>query len=228
MSSTNRIIQPKSPEQGALDFSTALRVPSATRQMSVGLLGGSFNPPHSGHRHISLFALHRLNLDRIWWLVSPGNPLKDTTNLQSLESRVALSRSLADHPRLEITAFEACLSSVYTIDTMRFLRRRYSGTRFVWLMGADSMIGIHKWRNWRSLFKLMPIVVLDRPDCRYQAMASKAAQTFLKYYIRNPNLSTFASSHPPKWTYLTIPLSGESSTILRKKRNNHFNVASLS
>lgn len=209
--------KPSFPERGTSCLETAIRVPFATEQMSVGLLGGSFNPPHSGHRHISLFALSRLNLDRIWWLVSPGNPLKDSSDLQSLDSRLFNCRSIAEHPKLDITAFEAKLSSVYTIDTLRYLLRRYPGTRFVWVMGADNLVWFHRWRNWTTLFRLVPVVVVDRPDCRYQAMASKAAKTFSKYYVNNQNLSSFACSRPPRWTFLTIPLSSESSTKIRKK-----------
>lgn len=217
MALVSEIKRDRSSQKYSMDPSRALLPPAAASQMSIGLLGGSFNPPHTGHRHISELALRRLNLDNIWWLVSPGNPLKDTSKLKPLELRVESCRSIFRHPKLKVTAFESRLPGVYTVNTLRYLVQRYPGTQFVWLMGADNLIEFHKWRNWKALFKLMPIAIVDRPNYRYKAMASKAAQVFSNYHVSDQNLSSFTGLEPPVWTFLTIPLSGESSTKIRNR-----------
>ncbi|HZV20147.1 MAG TPA: nicotinate-nucleotide adenylyltransferase, partial [Hyphomicrobiales bacterium] len=125
-----------------------LRPPHAEIGMRIGLLGGSFNPPHAAHRQISLTALKRLGLDQVWWLVTPGNPLKDHGDLAPLAERVALCRVLARHARIRVTAFEAAIGTAYTACTLRYLRRRFPGVRFVWLMGADNLASFHRWNEW--------------------------------------------------------------------------------
>src|SRR4051812_41866616 len=119
--------------------SAAQAIPFHTNGMRVGLLGGSFNPPHAAHRAISLFAIKRLKLDRVWWLVTPGNPLKDTEGLHDLDARVAAAREMADDPRIDISCLESVIGNRYTVDTISYLRRRASGLRFVWIMGADNL-----------------------------------------------------------------------------------------
>ena len=131
--------------------------------MRIGLLGGSFNPAHAAHRHISLTALKRLGLDQVWWLVTPGNPLKAGAKQPSLESRVAAAREVAHHPRIVVTGFEGARKSPYTVDTLKFLKQRFPGVHFVWLMGADNLAELHHWRDWPALFRLVPIAVFDRP-----------------------------------------------------------------
>ena len=149
------------------------RPPLAAAGMRIGLLGGSFNPPHEAHRAISLEALKRLRLDRVWWLVSPANPLKDPSALPSLESRIDAARDMARHPRIEVTGFSG--GSPYTVDLLNALKRRFPGVRFVWLMGADNLAEFHRWRAWERIFALVPIAVLDRPGYRLKALASRAA-----------------------------------------------------
>ena len=139
------------------------RLPRAAPGLRIGLYGGSFNPPHAGHRHVSLLALKRLRLDRIWWIVTPGNPLKDPGELATTAARVAEARRLASHPHIDVTSFEEEIGARYTIDTLAFLRRRFPNVHFVWIMGADNLATFHRWRGWRSIAQLMPIAVIDRP-----------------------------------------------------------------
>ena len=119
--------------------------------MRIGLLGGSFNPPHVAHRAISLFAIKRLQLDRVWWLVSPGNPLKDHGPLHDLDQRVEAARRMANDPRIDVTCLEAVIGTRYTVDTITYLRRRTAGLRLVWIMGADNLAQFHRWQNWRRI-----------------------------------------------------------------------------
>ena len=190
-----------------------LKVPMAAPNMRIGLLGGSFNPAHAAHRQISLAALKRLRLDQVWWLVSPSNPLK--AKAPDLETRIAIAREVAHHPKIVVTGFEAGRGSAYTVDTIRFLKRRYPSVNFVWLMGADNLVSFHRWRSWESLFRLVPIAVLDRPGYRLKARASRAAQRFASAAIDETDASGLPGMVPPAWTLLTLPLSSLSSTRLR-------------
>ena len=184
--------------------------------MRIGLLGGSFNPPHEAHLEISLTALKRLGLDRVWWLVTPGNPLEDPSKLASLESRVEAARKMARHPRIEVTGFAG--GSAYTIDLLAELKRRFPGVNFVWLMGADNLADFHRWQAWQQIFESMPIAVLDRPGFRHKARASKAAQRFALYQVDESDAGGLTRLEPPAWTILSHRLSGLSSTALRAKK----------
>jgi len=188
----------------------------AAPNMRIGLLGGSFNPAHEAHREISLTALKRLGLDQVWWLVTPGNPLKDPSKLASLESRVEVARKMARHPRIEVTGFAG--GSAYTIDLLAELKRRFPGVNFVWLMGADNLAQFHRWRAWEEIFAAMPMAVLDRPGLRLKARASKAAQRFALYQVDESDAGGLARLEPPAWTILSHRLSGLSSTELRAKK----------
>jgi nicotinate-nucleotide adenylyltransferase len=191
------------------------RPPQAAPGMRIGLLGGSFNPPHEAHRAISLEALRRLKLDRVWWLVAPRNPLKDSSALPSLGPRVEAARNLARHPRIDVTGFSG--GSVYTADLLGDLQRRFPGTRFVWLMGADNLPAFHRWRDFEDIFARVPIAVFDRPGYRLKARASRAAQRFADYRVDETDAVGLADLIPPAWTLLTHPLSGLSSTALRAR-----------
>jgi len=194
-----------------------MKVPMAAPNMRIGLLGGSFNPAHRGHRQISLAAIKRLGLDQVWWLVSPGNPLKETRSLPDLGERVGAARQVAQHRKIVVTGFEGARGSPYTIDTIRFLKRRFTSVDFVWLMGADNLVSFHRWRNWEKLFGLVPIAVLDRPGYRLKARASKAAQHFVSAALDESDARGLAAMEPPAWTLLTLPLSRLTSTSLRGK-----------
>lgn len=184
--------------------------------MGIGLLGGSFNPPHEAHLEISLTALKRLGLDQIWWLVAPGNPLKDATDLASVEKRIEKARKMTEHPRIRITGFSG--GSDYTIDLLTKLKRRFPEVNFVWLMGADNLAQMDRWHSWQEIFALMPIAVLDRPGFRLKARASKAAQRFSDYRVDESDARGLALLEPPAWTILTHKLSALSSTALRAKK----------
>ncbi len=190
-----------------------MRLPVAARGMRIGLLGGSFNPPHEAHRDISLTALRRLGLDRVWWLVSPANPLKDNSGLPGVEARVAVATEIARHPRIDVTGFAG--PSAYTIDLLSELKRRFPGVEFVWLMGADNLAQFHRWRAWEDIFALLPIAVFDRPGYRQKALASQAAQRFAADRVGETEAARLTALVPPAWTFLTHPLSGLSSTALR-------------
>jgi nicotinate-nucleotide adenylyltransferase len=195
--------------------------PLALPGMRIGLLGGSFNPAHQGHRQISLAAIARLGLDRLWWVVTPGNPLKGAADLADLAERIRDARRVAAHPRIEVTGFEAALRSAFTAETVAYLKRRFPGVNFVWVMGGDNLAQFARWRDWRRIVQTMPIAVLDRPGARHKALASPAARCFAAFRLAESEARALPLARPPAWSYLTIPLSGASSTKLRKARKSH-------
>jgi nicotinate-nucleotide adenylyltransferase len=190
-------------------------IPFHTDGMRIGLLGGSFNPPHEAHRAISLFALKRLKLDRIWWLVSPGNPLKQGRALNALDDRIAAAEKMANDPRIDVSCLEAVIGTRYTMDTISYLRRRCSGVRFVWIMGADNLAQFNRWESWRRIADLVPIAVIDRPPDSFRALSSVAAQTLASYRVDEQDAGTLAARRAPAWTFLTGLKSDLSSTRLR-------------
>jgi nicotinate-nucleotide adenylyltransferase len=195
--------------------------PLALPGMRIGLLGGSFNPAHRGHRHISKAALARLGLDRLWWVVTPGNPLKGGVEQASLAERMRQARRVAAHPRIEVTGFEAALASPFTADTVAFLKRRFPGVHFVWIMGGDNLAQFARWRDWRRIFRTMPVAVLDRPLARHKALASPAARHFAAFRIGEAQARSLPLMAPPAWIYLTIRLTAASSTQLRRANKSN-------
>ena len=149
----------------------------------IGLLGGSFNPTHEGHLHISLMALQRLGLDELWWLVSPSNPLKKSHDLAPYDSRLAGARKMARHPRITVSDFEARAGTSYTVHTLRALMRRFGGVRFVWLAGADILTQMPLWRDWDAIFRTVPIAIFDRPTYSLKALSGLVAQRFGRAYL---------------------------------------------
>ena len=184
--------------------------------MRIGLLGGSFNPPHAAHLLISLRALKRLWLDAVWWLVTPGNPLKDNRRLPPIAERAALARAMAAHPRIVVTTFEAEAGLVYTVDTIAYLRMRAPQIRFVWLMGADNLVSFHRWRGWREIARMVPIAVFDRPGATLKALDSPAAQALARFRVDEAQVQALFRNSPPCWTLLHGPRSTLSSTALRQ------------
>ncbi|MDR3470062.1 MAG: nicotinate-nucleotide adenylyltransferase [Xanthobacteraceae bacterium] len=194
-----------------------LALPHFAGGMRIGLLGGSFNPPHAAHRAVSLFAMKRLKLDRVWWLVSPGNPLKDTSTLHQLNERAAAAEAVADDPRIAVTCLEAVIGTRYTSDTIAYLRRRCADVRFVWIMGADNLAQFHRWRQWRQIVGQVPIAVIDRAPQGIRALASPAAQALSPYRLNERQAGLLATHEPPAWTFLTGMKLDLSSTALRNR-----------
>jgi nicotinate-nucleotide adenylyltransferase len=187
---------------------------------AIGLLGGSFNPAHDGHRHISLLALKRLNLDAVWWMVAPRNPLKDTADLAPFQTRVDHARAVARHPRIQVTAIERKIGTIYTVDTLSVLVRRFRDVRFVWLMGADNLVQISNWEQWPRIFALVPIAVLVRPPYAFKAQASIAARRFARSRVTEARAAGLAWRKPPAWVFLHIRPHPASATSIRAKRVN--------
>lgn len=183
--------------------------------LKIGLLGGSFNPAHDGHRHISLLALKRLGLDQVWWLVSPQNPLKSAHGMAPLKERLAEAQAVANHPRVRVTDLEIRLGTRFTADTLTKLRRRFPGHRFVWLMGADNLIQIPAWRRWTDIFATVPVAVFNRPDYGYKALAGCAAARFGPYRVKRQAARDLASLPPPAWTFVWESDHPESATAIR-------------
>lgn len=194
-----------------------LRLPPHAPGLRIGLFGGSFNPAHDGHRLASLTALRRLQLDKVWWLVTPGNPLKDNTRLPPLPERIRQARSVANSARIHVTGIEARLRTRYTADTLRALKRRCPGVRFVWIMGSDNLASFHRWNEWRAIARMMPIAIIDRPGSTHSAMASPAANWLSRWRIPESQAATLARTEPPAWVFLHGRRSALSSTMLREQ-----------
>ena len=194
--------------------SRALAPPTRLR---VGLFGGSFNPPHQGHRHASLVALRRLGLDAVWWLVTPGNPLKNLGELAPLDQRLKAAVALENHPRIHVTTLESSLGTRYTADTLNAIRRLFPAINFVWIMGADNLASIHRWRDWPDIFAAMPVAVVARPGYALKALASPAARRFEAGRIDPDDAALLPFMRPPAWTYLDDRLDPASSTAIRAR-----------
>jgi nicotinate-nucleotide adenylyltransferase len=192
-------------------------VPRDTRRR-IGLLGGSFNPAHEGHRHVSLEALKRLDLDEVWWLVSPQNPLKSDDGMEPLPTRLARAKQLAHHSRIRVETPELLLDTRYTLDTVRALKRIYPHARFVWLMGADILPQLVDWQGWRDLFAAIPIAAFARPGWSYAALQSAAPRAFARYRKTADQAWSLASCPPPAWCFIPSRLDSHSATAIRAVR----------
>jgi nicotinate-nucleotide adenylyltransferase len=199
-----------------------VRLPPHAPGQSIGLLGGSFNPPHVGHLLASRLALTRLGLDRVWWLATPGNPLKSGADLSALRARLAAARALVHDPRIAVTGFESEIGSRFTVDTLAYLRLRAPGARFVWIMGADNLAQLHRWKRWREIAALVPILVIDRPGSSFAALSSRAAQALGRWRRPEADAPRLAELAPPAWVFLHGPRSGASSTALRARGRGAF------
>lgn len=196
-----------------------LRMPHVEKGMTVGLFGGSFNPPHAGHALVAEIALRRLRLDQLWWIVTPGNPLKSLSHLAPLGERIARSERLIHDPRVKITAFEAAHHIRYTADTLALVRRRNPGVHFVWIMGADSLATFHRWQRWRDIAGTFPIAVVDRPGSTLAFLSSVMAKTFGRGRVAEEKAPRLARMRAPAWTFVHGPRSSLSSTALRLARD---------
>jgi nicotinate-nucleotide adenylyltransferase len=191
--------------------------------LRVGLFGGSFNPIHEGHRLVAEQCLKRLALDAVWLLVSPGNPLKDHSELAPLPARVAAARELMADPRIKVTAFEAAHSFHYTIDTLEWLAAACPDTNFVWIMGADNLSQFDRWERWQDIAALMPMAVYARPGSTFRATVSKAAIALKKQRLPESDAEALANREPPAWVYLHGITSPQSSSSIRARRKAEAN-----
>jgi nicotinate-nucleotide adenylyltransferase len=199
-------------------------IPAFSAGQRIGLFGGTFDPPHEAHIAACLLAIKRLGLDRVWWLVTPGNPLKDTRDLAPLDQRIAAARALAKHPRIVVTGLEAGIGVRYTYDTIRHLVARCPGAHFVWIMGADNLRSFHRWQNWRRIAALVPIAVIDRLGPSLYATGSTAAQALSRYRIPERAAVRLPGRRPPAWVYLhglKSPLSSTALRVARQSRKSH-------
>jgi nicotinate-nucleotide adenylyltransferase len=204
-----------------------LALPTHAPGMRIGLFGGTFDPPHAAHLAASLIAMKRLNLDRVWWLVTPGNPLKDTRGLEPLAKRITAARALARHPRIDVTGLEAVIKTRYTYDTLVFLVRHCPGVRFVWIMGADNLRSFSRWQSWRDIAALLPIAVVDRGGQSLSATASTSGQALARFRIPESAAASLTRRHPPVWVYLHGLKSPLSSTALRARRSERREVETV-
>ena len=190
--------------------------PIATKGMVIGLLGGSFDPAHEGHVHLTREAIKRFGLDRVWWLVSPGNPLK-ARQPAPMADRLARARAVMDDPRVIITDIEAQLGTRYTAETLEALIARYPGVRFVWLMGADNLLQFDRWDRWQDIMQMVPVAVLARPGSRIGARLSKAAEVFWRARVPDALAQRLAQGPLPRWCFLNMPLIATSSSAIRAR-----------
>lgn len=188
--------------------------PIATRGMTVGLLGGSFDPAHDGHVHITREALRRFGLDQVWWLVSPGNPLKPRQPAP-MPLRLSQARRLMQHPRVKITGLEADLGTRYTAATIRRLRAIYPGVRFVWLMGADNLEQFHRWDRWEEIMRMVPVGVLARPGWGVRGRMGRAARVYAAERVSEGAAGDLGHLRPPAWVLADVPLNDMSSSAIR-------------
>jgi nicotinate-nucleotide adenylyltransferase len=192
-----------------------LRMPHAERGMVVGLFGGSFNPPHAGHALVAEIAIRRLNLDQLWWMVTPGNPLKSRNHLAPLAERISLSEAIAPDPRVKVTAFEQSLGVSYTANTLARVKVRNPHVHFIWIMGADSLNTFHHWQKWQQIAKTFPIAVIDRPGSTLSYLSAKMAKTFHYARIDEDDAGVLWKRRAPAWTFIHGPRSALSSTAIR-------------
>jgi nicotinate-nucleotide adenylyltransferase len=193
-----------------------------TRPLTTGLLGGSFNPAHGGHRAISLDAIGALGLDELWWLVSPGNPLKAQAGMAPLAARLASAQRMARRAPIRATAIEAELGTRYTVDTLRALIRRYPNRRFIWIMGADNLVQLPRWRDWREIARLMPIAVIARPGYNGRTHAAEA-MGWLRRFVRPADQKRLWTDwRPPALVFLRFSPDVRSATAIRQANPRWF------
>ena len=188
---------------------------SVSPNQKIGILGGSFNPAHEGHLSISKIALQRLNLDAVWWIISPRNPLKKYDILYDFEERVSSAEKVIDTNHISISKLEKNAQIKYTIGTVEYLNTRYVGTKFVWIMGADNLKDFHRWREWDKLALTVPIAIIDRPSSSLDVTSSLFANKYRKYRVDEADAQNLADKKRPAWVFLHSKLNDQSSSQLR-------------
>ncbi len=194
-----------------------IHLPLTVPGQRIGLFGGSFNPPHEGHLHVAETALKALELDRIWWLVSPQNPLKSTQQMARYEERLEAVRRQVRHPHMAVVELERVLGTRYTAELIRSAQHHYPKIHFIWIMGADNLAGFHRWKAWRALAERVPIAVIDRAPHLYRAVCGPAALALAPYRMRGRKARLLADQAPPAWGIIMAPRHPASSTALRKE-----------
>lgn len=186
-----------------------------SRRLRIGLLGGSFNPAHDGHRHLSLYALRALRLDQVWWLVSPQNPLKQARGMAPLHRRMEHAHAVASHPAIHVTDIETRLGSRYTVDTLARLRHRFPEHRFVWLMGADNLQQLPEWKHWERIMRTVPVAVFDRAPYSWSVLGQQAANRFRRFQWQQADGRALADANPPAWGFFRMKRHPMSATKIR-------------
>jgi nicotinate-nucleotide adenylyltransferase len=196
-----------------------LTMPHTERGMVIGLFGGSFNPPHAGHALVAEIALRRLGLDQLWWMVTPGNPLKNRADLAPLATRIKACEALVSDPRIKITAFEQSFGVTYTANTLRLIKAKNPLARFIWIMGADNLRSFHRWQNWRKIAETFPIAVIDRPGATLAYLSSTMAQAYSQARVDEDDAGILWTKTAPAWMFIHGPRSTLSSTALRNAQS---------
>jgi nicotinate-nucleotide adenylyltransferase len=194
-----------------------LKTPAFGEGQRIGLFGGSFNPAHRGHEMVALYALKRLELDWVWWMVSPQNPLKDPSETGEYASRLASTQVIARHPRFIVSDVEKQIGSRTTAETLRGLKPLFNRGHFVWIMGADSFANLHRWHDWLEIAETLPLAVLARPGYSLRALGGPAATRFSETQIPAHLAPRLATEKPPAWCFIPMPLRPESSTAIRRR-----------
>ena len=194
----------------------------ATTKQCIGLMGGSFNPAHSGHKLISELAIKRLSLDKLWWLVSPQNPLKPKDDMAGIEERVQHAVKVSGHTKIKVMTIESYLNTQYTIEILEILTQRFPSTRFVWIMGADNLVQFSEWKDWEKIASLVRIAVFDRPNFSLKSLASKMPRRFFRNRLRERQGLALRNKFPPAWIFFHTNLSHISATKIRSETISSF------
>lgn len=197
-------------------------VKGSFKGQTIGLLGGSFNPAHAGHKMITEFALKRLRLNTIWWLVSTQNPLKSKTGMRPLIDRLNKAQSIANHPKVSVKPIEFQFNTLYTADTIRTLKKRYRQTKFVWIMGADNLAQFTEWKDWNKIATMVAIAVFNRPGYSQKALSSRMARRYSGRRISECKSALLAKLKPPRWVFLHTLLNPISSTKIREESKSNY------
>ncbi|MFX4219611.1 MAG: nicotinate-nucleotide adenylyltransferase [Thalassobaculum sp.] len=211
-------VRPNALRMPASEAPALPRAGADRRRLKVGLMGGSFNPAHDGHRHVALTAMKRLGLDEVWWLVSPQNPLKPRDDMAAFSDRLASAKAVARHPRIKVKDVELHLGTHYTADTLVALRRRCPRMSFVWIIGADNLASFHRWERWSLICHTAVIAVFDRPTYSLRALASRTAKRFARARVPEKASRGLADRRPPAWVFLHTRHHAASATRIRAER----------